>query len=210
MASPLTAQTKNEPGTSPEKIKQFFDQRGKIVITFVGYSGSGYEDEPQMLAHARDVLSVHTPKKAIVNIGATASGIGAVYQLAKKMGFETTGIVSTQAQKYKAEISPNVDRVFFVADETWGGFKANSQTLAPTSQAMVECSDIVIGFGGGDVARDELTAAQRAGKTIKYFPADMNHKKAIEKASQKGNAAPADFKGSAFAMFGDAGRERLK
>ena len=55
-----------------------------------------------------------------------------------------------------------------------------------------------------------MIAAKRDGKTIKYFPAEMNHQKAIEKASKKGNPAPSDFKGSAFALFGDSGGEERK
>ena len=191
-----------ELGTSPTEVKQFFDQRGKTVITFAGYSGAGYEDAEKMLAEARRVLSVHSPKKSIVNIGATSSGIGAVYKMAKEMGFETTGIVSTQAKKYSAEISPHVDRVFYVTDNSWGGFKPRTQVLTPTSQAMVQCSDIIICIGGGEVARDELLAAKRAGKTIKYVPAEMNHQVAIDEARQKGLPVPTDFKGAAYAAFG--------
>ena len=200
----------SESGCSPEEVKRFFDQRGKIVITFVGYSDAGYEDSDRMLDEARSVLSVHSPKKAIVNIGATSSGIGAVYDLAKKMGFETTGIVSTEAKKYEAEISPQVDRVFYVTDDAWGGFKENTQVLTPTSQAMVQCSDIIIGIGGGPVARDEMIAAKREGKTIKYVPADMNHKTAIDKARKKGLPLPTDFKGAAFEVFGKPIRAEQK
>jgi len=191
-----------ESGTSPTEVKRFFDLRGKIVISFVGYSDAGYEDAERMLDEARSVLSVHSPKKTIVNIGATSSGIGAVYRLAKQLGFETTGIVSTEARKYKAEISPHVDRVFYVTDDAWGGFKENTQVLTPTSQAMVQCSDIIIGIGGGPVARDEMIAAKREGKTVKYIPADMNHKAAMDKARKKGLPLPTDFKGAAFEVFG--------
>ena len=169
-----------QAGTSPVEVQRFFEKSGKTVITFAGYSGSGYEDVEGMLAEARGVLSAHAPKKTIVNIGATSSGIGAVYGLAKEMGFETTGIVSTQAKEYDAEISEHVDKVFYVTDESWGGFKPNTNNLSPTSLAMVQNSDVIICIGGGAVARDELTAAKREGKTIKYIPADMNHKAAIE------------------------------
>jgi hypothetical protein len=191
-----------QPGTSPVEVQRFFEKSGKTVITFAGFSGAGYEDVDRMLGEARSVLSVHSPKKTIVNIGATASGIGVVYGLAKKMGFETTGIVSTQAEKYDAEISPHVDNVFYVTDESWGGFKPNTQVLSPTSRAMVQCSDVIVCIGGGAVARDELTAAKREGKTIKYIPADMNHKAAIEKARKKGLPVPTDFKGAAYTELG--------
>lgn len=191
-----------DAGSTPAEVKNFFDQRGKTVITFVGYSGAGYEDVYRMLEGAQRVLAVHSPKKAIVNIGATSEGIGAVYDLAKEMGFDTTGIVSTQAREYQANISPHVDKVFFVADVSWGGFLDDSETLSPTSRAMVDCSDIVIGIGGGEVSRDEMIAARREGKTVLYIAADMNHKTAIEKARKKGLPDPTDFRGAAFAVFG--------
>lgn len=188
--------------SSPAEVKKFFEQRGKVVLTFVGYSGAGYEDEQAMLREARKVLSEYSPKKTIVNIGVTPDGIGAVYGLARKMGFETTGIVSSQARKYKAGVSPHVDKAFYIADETWGGFKENSRELNPTSEAMVECSDALVALGGGEVARDELLAAKRAGKKIKFIPAEMNRKIAIEKARKKGQPAPTSFQGAAFEVFG--------
>ncbi len=189
---------------SPKEVKHWFDQQDKTVVTFMGYSGAGYEDSKAMLAEAKKILSSHEPDKTIVNIGATSSGIGAVYEVAKKMGFTTTGVVSTQAKKYEGGISPFVDRVFFVPDETWGGLLENTNVLAPTSHAMVESSDVVVCFGGGEVSRDEMAAAKKLGKTVKYFPADMDHQKAIEKARTKGLPVPTDFKGAAHATFGKA------
>ena len=192
-------------GVSPEEVKRYFDERGKTVVTFVGYSGAGYEDVDRMIEEARNVLSIHSPKRVIVNIGATVDGVGAVYRLAKEMGFETTGIVSIQAKKSNAKISPDVGKVFFVADETWGGFKAGTQTLNPTSRALVLCSDIVVGIGGGAIARDELIAAKSAGRIVKFIPADKNHKAAIDKARKKNLPVPGEFHGAAFEVFGKGG-----
>lgn len=194
----------SDAGVAPAAVKFFFDTRGRTVVTFLGYSGAGYEDTQAMLDAAKQVLSGYSPNKTFVNIGATSSGIGAVYEVAKQMGFETAGIVSTQARQYKAEISPYVDNVFFVTDDTWGGFEQNSEVLSPTSEAIVQSSDIFISIGGGAVARDELIAARRAGKETKYIPADMNHKKAVDKARKQGLPMPTDFKGEAFAIFGQS------
>ena len=47
---------------------------------------------------------------------------------------------------------------------------------------MVENSDIIVDIGGGEVARDELVAAKRLGKKVRFIPADMNHHKARESA----------------------------
>jgi hypothetical protein len=124
-----------------------------------------------------------------------------VYEIARQRGFVTTGIVSTQAEQAKVPLSPDVDFVFYVEDATWGGNLVGTDSLSPTSQAMVENSNIVVAFGGGEIARDELLAAQRTGKQVRFFPAEMNHQKAQEAAQQKGLPLPTDFSGAAAGMF---------
>lgn len=186
---------------SQDEIRQFFAAQGKTVITFLGYSGAGYEDPDAMLEAAKAELSRHDPATSLVNIGVTPDGIGQVYPLAKSMGFTTTGIVSTQAQKYEASVSDSVDFGFYVEDATWGGFLDGSEELSPTSRAMVENSDIVVAIGGGEVARDEITAARRLGKQVSYVPAEMNHAIAINKARKKSLPEPTDFRGAAHQVF---------
>jgi len=88
-----------------------------------------------------------------------------------------------------------------VKDETWGGFLSGGTELSPTSRAMVENSDVLVAIGGGDVVRDELLAAKRLGKSVRFIPADMNHAAARKKAADKGQPAPADFRGSASAVL---------
>ena len=61
--------------------------RHKTVLTFLGYSGAEYESPARMLADAAAVLAGQDPSRVIVNIGATADGIGAVYALARQRGF---------------------------------------------------------------------------------------------------------------------------
>ena len=154
-----------------------------------------------MLAEAERILRESDPSKTIVNIGATPDGIGAVYEIAKRKGFVTTGIVSIQAKQYTVALSRYVDHVFYVEDATWGGYLKGTERLSPTSQAIVENSAIVIGIGGGEVARDELVAARRSGKEVRFVPADMNHQKAREAAAKKGLPLPTDFRGPAHSVF---------
>ena len=186
---------------TPQEIKRYFEQSGMRVLTFAGYSGAGYEDADRMIREVTAILERYDPKTTIVNIGATADGIGAVYPLARKKGFRTTGIVSTQARDNNVPVSPFVDRVFFVPDETWGGFIGGTRRLSPTSLAMGESSDVMVAIGGGDVTRDELTAAKELGKEVRFIAADMNHQKAIDTARRKGAAAPTEFRGAASAIF---------
>ena len=186
-----------ETEATSEQIGQFIGQRRARVLMFQGYSGAEYEDPAAMLALARQVLAAHDPKTTLVSAGATAAGIGAVYALAREAGFTTIGIVSTLARDQGVPLSDCVQQVFYVRDATWGGRLPHSQQLSPTSAAIVAHSDEMVGIGGGEIARDEMLAARRAGKPVQFHPADMNHALARDKAAKKGEAPPTDFRGAA-------------
>ncbi len=184
-----------------EEIRSFFKGKEMKVLTFLGYSAAEYENKTAMLEQATRILDEFDPRATIVNIGATAEGMGIVYETAKRKGFLTTGIVSTQAKEDNVKLSPCVDVVFYVRDATWGGFTPGTERLSPTSTAMVENSDVIVVIGGGEVSRDELIAAKRLGKKAQFIPADMNHEIAREKARKRGQPAPTDFRGAAGAVF---------
>jgi hypothetical protein len=186
---------------TPEQVVAFFAARRWRVASFFGYSGAEYEHPDAMLARAGRVLDRLDPKLAVVNIGATAQGIGAVYELAKQRGFTTTGIVSSQAREQGVALSPCVDHVFYVQDAAWGGYLPGTTTLTPTSEAMVRVSHMLVAIGGGEVVRDELLAAAQRGKRSSFTPADMNHRLARDKAAAKGQPAPTDFRGAAHAAL---------
>ncbi|MGH8608304.1 MAG: hypothetical protein ACREX9_13080 [Gammaproteobacteria bacterium] len=186
---------------TPEEIRAFFKGKRMKVLTFLGYSGAEYENKAAMVEQAARILDELDPRTTIVNIGATPEGIGAVYETAKRKGFLTAGIVSTQAKGNKVKLSPCVDIVFYVEDVTWGGFMPGTERLSATSTAMVENSDVIVAIGGGEVARDELIAAKRSGKKVQFIPADMNHQIAREKALKTEQPAPTDFRGAAGAVF---------
>lgn len=181
----------------PAAVRAFVHRQRRQVLTLAGYSGAGYQDPAAMLATAARVLDGHRPERTLVNIGATAEGIGAAYALAKQRGFTTLGIVSTLARDEQVPLSPCVDHVFFIADKTWGGLLPGSRTLSPTSQALVSASTWYVAIGGGEIARDEALAAQRRGKRVRFAPADQNHQAARDKAQQRGQPEPTDFRGAA-------------
>jgi len=180
----------------PEEVAAFFQSQNKKVVTFVGYS-SEYEDKNAMLAIVKATLAKYSPDSHLVNIGVTVGGIGAAYPLAKSMGFMTTGIVSTLAVQFADEISTDVDKICFVDDKGWGGILEDDKTLSPTSRAMVHCSDIVVGIGGGEISRDELLEAKRLGKLVAYHPAEVSHDWAIQRAHRAKEEPPATFWGAA-------------
>ena len=181
-----------------EAVIAFFLRQRKTVLTFYGYSGMGYEDEKAMLEIARKVLSRYSPETTLVNIGVTSVGIGAIYPLAKSLGFTTTGIVTSLALEHSAGvagISEAVDYICFVADKQWGGNLPNVDQLSPTSKAMVECSDILVGIGGGGIGEAEMLAGKAQGKPVHFYPADMNHARAIQYAKKMGLPPPESFRG---------------
>lgn len=179
------------------EIQAFVRDRGRSVVSFVGYSEAGYEDTRAMLDHAARALDRFDPRKAIINIGGTESGVGAIYELAKARGFITIGIVSALAQKQQVTLARCVDFVFYVADDSWGGVTPGTRELAATSAAIVAVSDEMVGIGGGEIARDELLAMRAAGKHADFIPADMNHTVARERAHRRLQPEPVDFRGSA-------------
>ena len=117
------------------------------------------------------------------------------------MGFETFGIVSTQASNYLDGVK-SVDHPYLVHDDTWGGYQNSTQTkLNPTSEAMVAVSNVMVAYGAGDIGLAELRAGQDRGKTIKAYVYDENHQKSIDKALKAGKEAPKIFHLPAFAEF---------
>lgn len=182
-------------------IKAFVHDKQMTVLTFAGYSGAQYEDPQAMIEHASRILDGQDPGKTLVNIGATEVGIGAVYELAKRKGFTTMGIVSSLARDEHVPLSTCVDYVFYVKDAYWGGKIPGTDDLSPTSAAMVDSSTSFVAIGGGESARDELLAARKAGKPVTFIPADMNHRIARENAQKKGQPLPTDYRGAAHAAL---------
>jgi hypothetical protein len=173
---------------------------GPQVATFIGFSGTGYEDEDMVRDIVEHELDQLDRSKVLICAGATPDGIGLVYPIAVRKGFWTAGIVSRQALVSGAQFSTECEVVFVVDDATWGGRQANDK-LSPTSQAMINASDTVIGIGGGAIARDELEEARQASKTVRFHRADMNHALAIDKAAKAGQSPPTDFGGEAQTLF---------
>jgi hypothetical protein len=186
---------------TPEAVIAFFMSQGKTVLSFYGYSGMGYEDEEALLRIAQKILSGYSQEGTLVNIGVTSVGIGAIYPLAKSMGFETAGIVTSLALEYPEGISDTVDHICFVTDQRWGGNLPDSNELSPTSRAMVECSDILVGIGGGGISEAEMLAGKAQGKPVHFYPAEMNHARAINYAKRMGLPPPESFWGSNTDVF---------
>jgi hypothetical protein len=181
---------------TPIDVVRYFARLRKSVLTFLGYSAADYEDRDALLRHAGAALDECKPAETVVNIGASAVGIGAVYEAARRRGFMTSGIVSSQAQAGRTPLSPHVEAVFFIEDAVWGGRMPGTELLSPTSATILAVSDRIVAIGGGGIARDELAEAVRLGKPAVFIPADMNHAIARARCEARGEAAPDDFRGS--------------
>jgi hypothetical protein len=122
---------------------------GKKIITLFGYSAREYENKKLLLDTMREDLSKYNPKEYCVCIGATHEGVGGGYSIAKELGFETIGVVSTQALAYSGKFSENVDSIYIVNDEFWGGVAPGTDKPTPTTDVFLQISDVVYIYGGG-------------------------------------------------------------
>lgn len=177
------------------------------VVTFLGFSDAGYENEPDVRETLTAELRNFDPRESIICAGATTEGIGMVYPLAVRQGFQTAGIVSSVAHSDGTEFSIDCEVIFIVNDETWGGKKSNGR-LSSTSKAMVGASDVMIAIGGGEIARDELEQGLKQGKIIRFYHAEMQHSRADEKATKLGESPPAQYGGEAQTLFLNQYKER--
>ena len=155
--------------TRPEDIISEVRSMGKKVITLFGFSDKGYEDDRLLLSVVRDILGKYNPSEHVVLIGVTAVGIGQAYGMAAEMGFSTAGIVSTKALSWGGEFSPDVKSIFFVRDQSWGGYKPDG-SLTPTSRAFMGASDEIHAIGGGLNTVTALRESQRRGMPYTFTP----------------------------------------
>ena len=76
---------------APDAVVAAVRARGLQVLTFVGYSGAGYQDDAAMQALAARVLDAADPARVLVNAGGTAEGIGAVKARRLPLGWRVAG-----------------------------------------------------------------------------------------------------------------------
>lgn len=195
-----SGQSATEPIFADEVIAQV-RARGKKVHTLFGYSALEYDNKESVFARITEDLKKLDSAEWIVNIGATEEGIGGAYRIAKDLGFETIGIVSTQALSYSGNFSPYVDMIYIVNDPNWGGFVPGTDRLAEATKAYLGVSDSIAAYGGGENTAVTLREAAKLGIPLAYAPADMNHEKALRQSHGK----EVDFRGAAFHAWKSVG-----
>ncbi len=190
---------------SETEIERKVKALGKKVHSLFGYSALEYQDRPALLQQIRKDLEMLDPKATIINIGVTAEGLGAAYEVAKEMGFETMGLVSNKFLENGGHYSEFVDHIFIVNDKQWGGYLPGSKKLAPTTKLYIKLSDSMAAYGGGEITNVTLKEFSKTGKSINYRPFDMNHDKAILSAKNKGRAKPTSFNSNVDSTWSEIG-----
>lgn len=155
-----------------DEAYHYFAALSKKIVTFLGYS-SAYEDPAYLQQILQEKLKTYNPQTTIIAAGGTEKGIGAIYPVAKQLGFQTLGIVSTLAKE--GQVSSDADFVLYIEDEQWGGFLPNSTKLSPVSEVIVNCSHIAIMCGGGQIAKAEAAGMRLLDKDVLYQPMNKSH-----------------------------------
>lgn len=133
-------------------------------IVLSGFSGMGYADSGLLEKKIVKIFEMHRRPGLVA--GATKSGIGLSYEIAKRYDIPTLGIVSKEAEKYPDDISPFCDHVIYVPTpkDVWEvkSPQGNSYMLSPLKWRQ----GAMYAIGGGKVTVSEVTE----GITRGYIP----------------------------------------
>lgn len=170
---------KNQVASEPLEANQAIHQilkakRNKTIHSLFGYSDLGYKNKKHIMNKIEADLKRLDPNNTIILIGATEAGIGEAYQIAKKLGFETMGIVSIRALNYSGKFSPFVDQIFIINDPIWGGYAPNTNELSSVAKVFLAVSDFISAYGGGNNTLSVLQNADLLKIPYSFVPANMN------------------------------------
>ena len=134
---------------------------GKRVVVLAGFSGLGYKDIDalrQRITWTLDSeIAAHGAENLLIVVGATDTGIGVAYELAKHKGLTTAGIVSEWAGENGT--SAHCDHVVLVPDP-----ERNGKVLAGDGRSymvsVAQNNGVYYAFGGGEVTLSELREAR--------------------------------------------------
>lgn len=188
---------------SEQEITKKVKSLGKHIHSLFGYSALGYQDRAGLLQQIKNDLKLLDPKKTIINIGVTSDGLGEAYELAKSMGFETMGFVSTKFLENGGHYSKFVDHIFIAKDNLWGGYIPGTSKMTPTTSLYVNLSDSMTAYGGGEISKVTMQEFARTGKPISYRSFEMNHNKAIEVSLKKRRSPPRTFQSPVEPVWND-------
>ncbi len=169
---------KHKSVTEPLDLQQAVQEinrhkKSKKIFTIFGYSDLGYEDPKAVMQKITNDLMALDPNEYLILIGATEAGIGADYKIAKKLGFETLGLVSVKALSFSGKFSDYVDHIVIINENVWGGYLTNQNELSAVTKAYLDVSDQIAAYGGGNNTLATLQNAQLIGLNYSFQPAKM-------------------------------------
>lgn len=200
--------------TDPLTVTQAVDfvreiKGNKEVVTFMGFAAFGYQ-EPNIIDNIIiQRLKILDPNKHIINSGSTKEGIGRVYELAKMMGFETTGLVSSRALNVTGQFSDYLDYQILIDSDEWGGKEEGSGKLLPVSEAFVMSSDRIIAIGGNDFTAVVIEAAEERGIPVEYHQVEMNYDASRRESLYRRKDKGSNYFGSALNIWRKIAAKRV-
>lgn len=164
-------------------------------VTFIGYSGLGYDDPEALKATMKSELErcmrEHPDKQIVVVCGGTSVGIGAVYDVVAddatlRQNIKCIGIVSELASeedlvKDKQDFKVGIVRVPD-PDKSWQTkWTEGDKKYQAMNYPAYEYGGEILGFGAGGVGHEEVEDAKEIGIEIKLFPSKPNAKRLEDK-----------------------------
>lgn len=174
--------------TTFEDMQSKFE--GKKVLVLGGYSELGYDNYDELktviTSHLTNEIETHGKHNIALVSCATSQGIGMAYDIAKELGLDTYGIVSSSGRYYPT--ANGCDNVFYVErpKDDWATIDENGHSY------LVRCAEKngkMVFFGGGQGTLNEIKEATEKGIEVdlhaKFYPNKSCVKNKIEKLSDE-------------------------
>jgi hypothetical protein len=196
---------------TPAEVRLQLASIRKHRLAFGGFGELGYADTDVVRRIMPEVLGEWRHEDLLL-IGGTMlreggnAGIAVAFEIASDHGIETVAIHPGIALRFADthRVSPFAEHVFFIDDDSWGGMDSTGRP-SPTLQTLLSISDEFVAIGGGVHTADEIRGFAGHGRTVRYFPAEMNHEWARRWADRAGADLGHD-RGAAFEAWSEIQR----
>ena len=188
----------------PAEVKQLYADRYQHVLTFLGFGELGYSDIDRFTRIVELELDRVQRDASVVNTATLVTdgfepGMADVYAIAHRMNLRTAGLFPRIALNSpgRYSLSAFVDDVYFVNDNTWGGYLPGTGIPSKMLTALTAVTDEVVVIGGGKHTAQEMREMVKMGKPIRYHALEMNIEVAGRWYAQQCQPVP-DPRGEAF------------
>jgi len=192
---------------SVDEVISLFRQRYRRVVTFLGYGELGYEDPGAFQTIARREIAAFDSQEVVINAATLvtfgfAHGIADIYEIARSQGFRTSGVYPSVSlgSAESHGLSGFVEDIYFIEDQTWGGYLEGSALASPTLTALTSVTDEVVAIGGGEHTAQEIQEFVKCGIPVRYYALEMNRAISSRWHQQRGGELP-DYLGRAYRFW---------